>query len=73
MILSLGSTTIIRLLIAKGKGGKDMKTIIYAILFVIVAPFWWLIMQIDSVVTKLYMHISIKLMECRLNSNDNDE
>ena len=50
-----------------------MKTIIYAILFVIVTPFWWFVMQLDNVLSKLYMHISVKLMECRLKSNDNDE
>ena len=50
-----------------------MKTIIYAILFVIVAPFWWFVMQLDNVLSKLYMHIWVKMMECRLKSNDNDE
>lgn len=40
-----------------------MKTIIYAILYVIVTPFWWFVMQIDNVLSKLYMHISIKFME----------
>jgi hypothetical protein len=50
-----------------------MKTIIYAILFVIVAPFWWFVMQLDNVLSKLYVHIYIKLMECRLKSNDKQE
>lgn len=43
-----------------------MKLVFYAILFVVVAPIRWLIMQIESVATKLYSHILIKLMECRL-------
>lgn len=47
-----------------------MKTIIYAILYVIVTPFWWFVMQIDNALSKLYMHISVKLMECRMNTND---
>ena len=50
-----------------------MKAIIYAILFVIVTPFWWFVMQLDNVLSKLYMHISVKMMEGRLKSNDNDE
>ena len=50
-----------------------MKAIIYAILFVIVAPFWWFVMQLDNVLSKLYVHIWVKMMECRLKSNDNDE
>lgn len=50
-----------------------MKAIFYLILFVTVAPFWWMIMQLDAVVSKLYMHISLKLIECRMRSNDNDE
>ncbi len=50
-----------------------MKAIFYLILFVIVAPFWWLIMQLDAVVSKLYMHISLKLIECRMNTNDKQE
>lgn len=40
-----------------------MKTIIYAILYVIVTPFWWFVMQIDNALSKLYMHISIKFLE----------
>ena len=50
-----------------------MKTIIYAILYVIVTPFWWFVMQFDNVLSKLYMHISIKLMESRIVSNDKNE
>lgn len=50
-----------------------MKTIIYAILFVIVTPFWWFVMQIDNALSRLYSHISIKLMESRLESNDKNE
>ena len=50
-----------------------MKTIIYAILYVIVTPFWWFVMQFDNVLSKLYMHISIKLMESRIESNDKNE
>ena len=50
-----------------------MKAIIYAILFVIVTPFWWFVMQLDNVLSKLYMHISIKLMESRIESNDKNE
>ena len=50
-----------------------MKAIIYAILFVIATPFWWFVMQLDNVLSKLYIHIWVKLMECRLKSNDNDE
>lgn len=50
-----------------------MKTIIYAILFVIVAPFWWFVMQLDNLLSKLYVHIWVKLMECRLKSNDENE
>ena len=51
----------------------NMKTILYGILFIFVAPFWWMITQADSVISKLYMHISIKLMECRLRSNNENE
>jgi hypothetical protein len=36
--------------------GNSMKTIIYAILYVIVTPFWWFFMQIDHALSKLYMH-----------------
>lgn len=54
-------------------GRNSMKTIIYAILYVIVTPFWWFVMQLDNVLSKLYMHISIKLMECRMNTNDKQE
>ena len=50
-----------------------MKTIIYAILFLVVAPFWWLITQIDNGLSKVYMHISIKLLECRMKSDDKEE
>jgi hypothetical protein len=50
-----------------------MKAIIYAILFVIVTPFWWFIMQLDNVLSKLYVQISVKMMECRLKSNDENE
>ena len=39
-----------------------METIIYAILYVIVTPFWWFVMQIDNALSKLYMHISIKFL-----------
>ena len=27
----------------------------------------------DNVLSKLYMHISVKLMECRMNTNDKQE
>ena len=30
-------------------------------------------MQFDNVLSKLYMHISIKLMESRIESNDKNE
>ena len=50
-----------------------MKMIIYAILFVIVAPFWWFVMQFDNVLSKLYMHISLKLVDSRMKSNDKNE
>ena len=50
-----------------------MKTIIYAILYIIVTPFWWFVMQIDNALSKLYMHISVRLMECRMKSNDKEE
>ena len=52
---------------------NSMKTIIYAILYVIVTPFWWFVMQIDNALSKLYMHISIKFLESRMKSNDNNE
>lgn len=52
---------------------NSMKTIIYAILYVIVTPFWWCVMQIDNALSKLYMHISIKFLESRMKSNDNEE
>ena len=51
---------------------NSMKTIIYAILYVIVTPFWWFVMQIDNALSKLYMHISIKFLESRMKSNDNE-
>ena len=49
-----------------------MKAIIYAILFVIVKPFWWFVMQLDNVLSKLYMHISIKFLESRMKSNEEE-
>ena len=50
-----------------------MKTILYTILYVIVTPFWWFVMQIDNALLKLYMHMSIKFLESRMKSNDNEE
>ena len=50
-----------------------MKAIIYAILFVIVTPFWWFFMQINNALSQLYMHISLKLVESRMKSNDKNE
>ena len=47
-----------------------MKTMLYAILYVIVTPFWWFIMQLDNVFSKMYMHISVKLVECRMKANE---
>ena len=43
-----------------------MKKIIYAILYVIVTPFWWFVMILDNLLSKLYMHISLKFLECRM-------
>jgi hypothetical protein len=43
-----------------------MKTILYAILYVIVTPFWWFVMQIDNALSKMYMHISISLAADRI-------
>lgn len=31
------------------------------------------VMQIDNALSKLYMHISIKFLESRMKSNDNEE
>ena len=53
--------------------GEYMETIIYAILYVIVTPFWWFVMQIDNALSKLYMHISIKFLESRMKSNNEEE
>lgn len=50
-----------------------MKTILYTILYVIVTPFWWFVMQIDNALSKLYMHISIKFLESRMKANDKEE
>lgn len=52
---------------------NSMKTIIYAILWVIVAPFWWLVMIADNVLCKLYSHIVIELLKSRLESNDKED
>lgn len=50
-----------------------MKTIVYAILWVIVAPFWWLAMIVDNVLYRLYSHIVIELLKSKLKSNDKEE
>ena len=50
-----------------------MKTMFYLILFVIVTPLWWVVMQIDTMLSKLQMHISIKLTEGMVESNDKNE
>lgn len=55
------------------EGVFDMKTIIYAILWVIVAPFWWFVMIADNLLYKLYSHIVIELLKSRLKSNDKEE
>ena len=47
-----------------------MKTIIYAILYVIVTPSWWFVMQLDNLLSKLYMHISLKILECRMKQKE---
>lgn len=57
----------------EGVFGIGMKTIIYAILWVIVAPFWWLVMIADNVLYELYSHIVIELLKSRLKSNDKEE
>ena len=50
-----------------------MKTIVYAILLIIVAPYWWLAMLVENVLYKLYSHIVIELLKSRLKSNDEEE
>lgn len=50
-----------------------MKTIIYAILWVIIAPFSWLAMLVDNTLFRLYSHIAIELLSSRLKSNDKEE
>lgn len=50
-----------------------MKMIIYSLLFLIVAPLEWAITMIDLGVSKVYGHILMKLMECRLRDNEQEE
>lgn len=52
---------------------RNMKTMFYLILFVIVTPLWWVVMQTDMLISKLHMHILIKLMEGMVESNDKNE
>ena len=42
-----------------------MMFLLYAILYVIVAPIWWLVSQINSAMTSAYLHILVKLLEYR--------
>lgn len=50
-----------------------MKMIIYSLLFIIVAPLYWAITMIDLGISKVYGHILMKLMECMLRDNEQEE
>lgn len=46
--------------------------IIYIVLFMIVAPLQWVVSMIDLGLSKVWQHVTIKLMEYRLKDNEKD-
>lgn len=49
-----------------------MKCFIYIVLFLIVAPLQWTVSMIGLGLTKVWEHITVKLMECRMKNNDKE-
>ena len=49
-----------------------MKRLIYGVLFLIVAPLQWAVSMIDLGLSKVWQHVTIKLMEYRLKDNEKD-
>lgn len=49
-----------------------MRRIVYTMLFVIIAPLQWAVSMIDLGLSKVWQHITIKLMEYRLKDNEKD-
>lgn len=43
-----------------------MKRIIYTVLFLIIAPLQWVASMIDLGLSKVWQHVTLKLMECRI-------
>ena len=42
-------------------------------LFVIIAPLQWVVSMIDLGLSKVWQHVTLKLMECRMKDNEQEE
>ena len=42
-------------------------------LFVIIAPLQWVVSMIDLGLSKVWQHVTLKLMECRIKDNNEEE
>lgn len=50
-----------------------MRRIVYTMLFVIIAPLQWVVSMIDLGLSKVWQHVTLKLMECRMKDNEQEE
>ena len=50
-----------------------MRRIVYTMLFVIIAPLQWVVSMIDLGLSKVWQHVTLKLMECRIKDNNEEE
>lgn len=50
-----------------------MRRIVYTMLFVIIAPLQWVVSMIDLGLSKIWQHVTLKLMECRMKDNEQEE